>query len=293
MGFGKANNQILPRLVAREKSMKERIVCIIVIMASLLWPLMLPSIPAQAGNVKTQVCMVVDGSGSISSAEWSLIKNSTAQAINNTIPHDGSIELTIVQFGYSSPTHAKTELSPTIIDSTNYATVASQVLAMPKGGSSTPTAYGLYLGWKELKNSPNYAFQTKQIINLATDGEPDTRNYNATTDLDQSGGSLNTRDDVIAVVNNAVNQGLDELDIEGIALANATRDWFKNWVLRPQPGILAPPITKSGWIRPVANVTEFTNTIGQKFQSILTNARIQLCMVLMDLVASFSLNGTP
>lgn len=260
--------------------MTRRIIPIIVVMASLFCTL-LWSVPTHASNVKIQVCMVVDGSGSISSAEWNLIKQATSQAINNTIPHDGSVELTIVQFGYPSGSgYAKTEIAPTVILSANYAVVAGQVLAMSKGGGGTPTAHGLYLGWKELRNSLNYAFQTRQVINLATDEDPSTRNNNATSDLDQSGGSPTARDDVIAVVNSAVTQGLDELDVEGIALSNSTRDWFRNWVVRPQPGILAPPITKPGWIRPVANVTEFANTIGQKLESILTNVRIQLCMVL-------------
>jgi len=255
--------------------------CITLIMASLFWTLMFTSVPAHAGSVRIQACMVIDGSGSISSTEWNLIKQATAQAINSTVPHDGSVEFTIVQFGYSSANgYAKTEIPPTVILDANYASVANQVLAMPKGGQGTPTAHGLYLGWKELRNSPNFAFQTKQVINLATDAEPGTRNYNATTDLDQSGGSPTSKDDVVAVVNNAVSQGLDELDVEGISLSNATRDWFKNWAVYPQPGIIAPPMTKPGWIRPVANVTEFANTIGQKLESILTNVRMQLCMVL-------------
>ena len=221
-----------------------------------------------AAHVKAQVCMVVDGSASINDTEWSLIRQALAKAVNDTLPHDGSIELTIVQFGYSGPTYAKTELSPTIIDDANYATVANQVLAMPKGGGSTPTAHGLYLGWKELNNSQNSATATKQVINLATDQEPNIRNHNATTDLDQSGGSPTAKDDAIAVVNNAVNQGLDELDVEGIALSNSSINWFKEWIVRPQPGIAAPPVTKQGWIRIVESPTAFANTISEKLQVI-------------------------
>jgi Zn-dependent protease len=228
-----------------------------------------------AAQVKTQVCMVIDGSGSISSTEWDLIKQATAEAINNTIPHDGSIELTIVQFGYSSADgYARTEIHPTVILDANYATVASQVLAMPKGGQSTPTAHGLYLGWEELVNSPNFETAKRQVVNLATDGEPNVRNLNATTDLDQSGGSPNTEDDVIAVVNNAVSQGLDELDVEGIAISNSSINWFKEWVVRPQPGIVAPPFTKAGWIRIVESPTAFANTIGEKLHAITSGEQI-------------------
>jgi Zn-dependent protease len=225
-------------------------------------------------QVKTQVCMVIDGSDSINATEWNLIRQALAEAINSTLAHDGSIELTIVQFGYSSPTYAKTELSPTTVDSNDYAAIASQILSMPKGGGSTPTAHGLYLGWKELANSPNFATASRQVINLATDQEPNVRNHNATSDLDQSGGSPTPKDDAIAVVNNAVSQGLDELDVEGIALSNSSINWFKEWVVRPQPGIVSPPFTKPGWIRIVESPAAFANTISEKLQVITSGESI-------------------
>lgn len=220
-------------------------------------------------SVKIQLCLVLDGSSSINSTEWGIIKEALAVAINDTIPHDGSIELTVVQFGYGSGGPARTEVSPTVILSSNYLTIASQVLEMQKGGGSTPTAHGLYLGWKEIRGSPNFSPAARQVINLATDEEPNVRNNNATSDLDGSGGSPDELDDLIAVVNDAVGQGLDELDMEGIGLAGNVRDWFKTWVLRPQPGILAPPFSKPGWIRIVADATEFANTLGQKLQTII------------------------
>lgn len=99
-----------------------------------------------ASNVKIQLCMIIDGSGTISSTEWNLTVQAVAEGVNETIPHDGSIELTIVQFGYSSGLYARTELAPRIIDEATYSTVAAQILAIPKMGGSTPTASGVYLG---------------------------------------------------------------------------------------------------------------------------------------------------
>jgi len=233
--------------------------------------------PRLGNNVKTQLCLVVDGSGSINSTNWDIIKQGIAKAVNTTVPRDGSVELTLIQFGTSFD-YAKTEIPPTVINSTNYATVANQVLEMQQGASGTPMAHGLYLGWKEINNSPNFAIATKQVINLATDGEPNESNYNATSDLDGDGYNATAWDDVIAVVNNAVSQGLDELDIEGIGIDNiwfdlsknlTATDWFKNWTARPQPGILAPPFSKPGWIRVVADATEFAITIDQKLQVVI------------------------
>jgi uncharacterized protein YegL len=161
-----------------------------------------------ASSARVQLCMVIDGSGTINSTEWSIIVNSVSKGVTETVPHDGSVELTIVQFG----TRARTELSPTIIDNTNYVEVANRVLEIPKMNGGTSMADGLYLAWRELRSSANYQNAAKRVINLATDGIPNVRNENATSDLDGDG-RVNAYDDVIAVVNDAVNQGLDELDM--------------------------------------------------------------------------------
>jgi len=225
-----------------------------------------------ATSVRTQMCIIIDGSGSIRETKWTIIKNGMAEAINSTIPKDGSVELTIVQFGYSASNGcAKTELTPTVVDVGNCAAIIDIVLAMPKSNQSTPMAHGIFVGWTELRNSPNFAFSEEQVINLVTDGAANIRNNNATSDLDGSGGvSPNARDDVIAVVNYAVSQGLDELDVEGIGIVSTNRDWLKNWVVRPQPAHLAPPFNP-GWIRVVTNSSVFAETLGEKFNAVLAD----------------------
>ena len=227
---------------------------------------------AYATSVRTQMCIVIDGSGSINETKWTIIKNGVAEAINSTIPKDGSVELTIVQFGYSASNgYAKTELTPTVVDGGNYAAIVDVVLAMPKSNQCTPMAHGIFLGWTELKTSPNFAFSEEQVINLATDGAANIRNNYTTSDLDGSGGdSPNARDDAIAVVNYAVSEGLDELDVEGIDIVSSNRDWLKKWVVRPQPAHLAPPFN-SGWIRVVTNSSEFAVALGAKFNAVLVD----------------------
>ena len=39
-------------------------------------------------NVRIQLCMIIDGSGSINNTEWTIITNAVAEAVNETIPHD-------------------------------------------------------------------------------------------------------------------------------------------------------------------------------------------------------------
>jgi Zn-dependent protease len=251
--------------------MRKRLSCVAFIVL-LLSILALISSCAQAAGVKTQLCLVIDGSSSVDHTQWSTITQAISEAINETIPHDGSVELTIVQFGYSSGEgFAKTELHPTIVEKVNYAEIVGQVLGMPKGDASTPTAHGLYLAWSEIKNSKSFDNGARQVINLATDGVANVRNFNATTDLDGSEGLPNAKDDVIATVNTIVNQGLDELDVEGIGMTASDIDWLKNWTVRPQPAIVAPPFTKTGWIRIVVDPNEFARTIGQKLKVTLSS----------------------
>lgn len=222
---------------------------------------------ASENLVKTQLCLIIDGSISVKNSSWDIIKLGIAKAINTTLPHDGSVELSIIQFGYPpSYGYAKVEISATIVNSSNYDSIANQILAMPKGNAETPMAHGLYLGWKELQKSPNFE-DARHVINLATDGEPNVRNNNATSDLDGDEG-VDQWDDVLAVVNSTVAQGLNELDIEGINITDSARDWFKYWAVYPSPGIIAPPFSKPGWIRIVANATEFANTISESLKTI-------------------------
>jgi Zn-dependent protease len=231
---------------------------------------MLDPASVSAASVNTQLCLVIDGSGSITTNEWNLVRQAIAKAVNETIPPDGSVELTIVQFGYSSSEgYARTEIEPTVIYQGNRNATTASVIAMPKASGNTPTPHGLYLGWAELKNSPNFGFSAKQVINLATDGVPNVRNENATNDMDGSGGSPNANDDVIATVIAAVSEGLDELDVEAIGMTESNSVWLRDYVVNPQPGAEAPPFIKPGWLRVVADPAEFASTIGQKIGVII------------------------
>lgn len=215
--------------------------------------------------VTAQLCLILDGSASVGSSNWAIIAEGVATAIEDNLPHDGSVELTVIQFG-NLPLNATVEISPTVVTATNYSTIANDVRAIVyDDGPWTPTAHGIYLGWKEMNASQHFSTAERQVINLVTDGEPNVRNYNATTDLD--GNSLTDRkDDVIAAKNIAVSQGLDELDMEGIGITDENRDWFRDWVLHPQPGHIAPDEGFiPGWVRVVANADEFALAIQEKF----------------------------
>jgi len=72
-------------------------------------------VPLALGAVDTQLGMLIDGSGSISSSEWNIMIEGLASAIEDpSFPKDGTVELTIVQFGQRT---SRLEVGPVVITS--------------------------------------------------------------------------------------------------------------------------------------------------------------------------------
>jgi hypothetical protein len=222
---------------------------------------------AASSSVTTQLAMVIDGSGTMTDSDWSIILSALAKTVNETLPADGSFEFTIVQFGSTNTTRARVELAPTVIDQTSRAQVANSICDIKKLGGSTSLADGLSLAWNTIKGSSNYPSASEQIINLATDGIPNVRNNVAKRDLDGNG-QINAYDDVAAVVNASATQGLDELDLELIGLSDANL-WFRDHVAFPQPGGFAPPFNQTGWVRQAVGVEDFANSLPEGFRAMI------------------------
>lgn len=125
-----------------------------------------------------QLAVVLDGSGSISSHDWEVMKEGLANAVSNqsVFPRDESVELTVVQFGDVSPPKAQVEISPTIIDGTNYQNIANDIRNIPQmvnvyHNGATPTACGLRLAADKIKGSTMYDSDNRSIVILVTDGK--------------------------------------------------------------------------------------------------------------------------
>jgi len=117
----------------------------------------------------TQLAMILDGSGSISFNDWSIMREGLARSIENSsiFPHDGNVELTVIQFGQ---TFAKLELSPTIVTKNNYVSIGNQIRSMSQLRGTTPMSCGIRLAADQLRNIGNFDANKRQIINLVTDG---------------------------------------------------------------------------------------------------------------------------
>jgi uncharacterized repeat protein (TIGR01451 family) len=133
-------------------------------------------------STPTQLAMILDGSGSISSGDWNIMRQGLASSIENSsiFPHDGNVELTVVQFG---GTQARVELGPTIVTKSNYLTIGNKIRNLHQLGGYTPMSCGIRLAADQLRNIGNFNVTKRQIINLVTDGVANcywTSGYSAT-----------------------------------------------------------------------------------------------------------------
>jgi len=122
----------------------------------------------------TQLVLILDGSGSISSSDWQLVREGLANAIENesVFPHDGSVELTIIQFGGWYPPHAETRIGPVTVTQDNYISISNKVRSMGQLRGATPMGSAIRLAADEIFNSPRFDEDNRTVACLITDGLP-------------------------------------------------------------------------------------------------------------------------
>ena len=231
-----------------------------------------------------QLAVMLDGSSSIISSDWSIMKSGLARAINNSLPHDGSVELTVIQFGgwyikYSEFPRAEIEISPIIVtDDKNdldcyYQNISNYIQGINQLKGFTPMGCGIRLAADQLHNNGNFSPDKKQIILLVTDGEPNCvwipSSYNATHE-DYSKGKTSAEKARKYLINtlelNHTNDEFDSLAIgEGPDIA-----WLNKSIVWPQPGNSDWPPTSPGWVRKVDTWQEFVDSIEEIFNIIFS-----------------------
>jgi hypothetical protein len=230
--------------------------------------------PTVSAQPTVQLAMVIDGSGSISSGDWTVIVNGVADGVLNHVPQDGTVELTVVQFAADLPgeTHGaftflvRTEVAPTVITSANVVAVSNTIRALVQGLGETPLADGVWVGWLNMAGSPNFNPLQRQVINLATDID-DRSTIVRWADTTLRNPAHTALEDVTDARNAAVAAGLDELDSEAIG-PSPMLNYLRDSVAWPQPGTIAPPFTP-GWVQWVQNAQAFADAVGEKFERIL------------------------
>jgi hypothetical protein len=215
-------------------------------------------------GVTMQLAVCLDGSGSISSADFTTMKGGLAAAVADplVLPQDGSVELTVVQFAGSG---AVVEVSPTVIDSQITAdSVASLINGITKLNGQTPMAEGIEVATAAITGSLHFKTAGWQVINISTDGAPyfpSVPDYLAVT--------IAARDDAVAA-------GIDEVDAEAIG-PSPDITWMQSQLVWPSPGVVAPPYPPRppdpsfcGFVCEVTGFSEYAAAIREKLERVTT-----------------------
>lgn len=189
----------------------------------------------------TQLGFILDGSGSVSTANYNLLRNGLKDAIA-ALDVDGSVEITITAYGSGT----STVVAPTILTAATLPTIQSAILTHGKYGGSTDTAGAIRYTTDLLTGSSIFtsASLRASIINLATDGEP------------------NSQSAAEAAALYAYNEGIDALSIEAIGSGVSSQSALNNMlkIAFPGPAVklavnetnIPNPLGKS-WVVPVSD----------------------------------------
>lgn len=226
-------------------------------------------------TVKTQIVIIMDGSGSISNSDFITMVNGIANAISDpaVVPQNGTVEFGLVQFSgnLTDPSTriagARVEVPMTIITAENIGEVAARVRAIIKGGGFTPMVSGIRLA-ATLITGNKARPGARQVFNVISDGQPNL----PSPPEEAKRQTLQARDEAVAA-------GLDQLDAEGIGSVEQEPE-FKNFLLQlvwPQPGRIAPPFPaghQNGFVVVVRTFTDLENALKQKLVATLNETPI-------------------
>ncbi len=193
-------------------------------------------VAAQA-DVEKQLCFLIDGSGSIPSEDfYDCILRGLSDAVESTLPVDGTIEICVVQF--AGNIGAAVEIEPTILDdmsTANYLAEAIRGIQQAEGG--TPLAVGIDVAMDAMLWSQWGEYAT-QFINISTDGDPDDKEA------------------ARASVEYAVENGLDHLSAEAIGISPGSDSYaFLEQLVQ---------IARTGFVHAVADASGYPEAIARK-----------------------------
>lgn len=207
----------------------------------------------------TQLGFLIDASGSIGTSNFNTMRNGYAAALG-ALPTDGSIEVTVYTFANGTVQ----VVAPTVVTAGNIATIVAAINAMAYTGGSTATDLGINAIAGAMLSSANFNPSLRSIINLATDGVP------------------NSQSAAVAAAISARDRGIDAMTSEviggSVAAANAVADMVFSPVCGPSTtcGVVLPdgstptnPMTSTPWALQVNNFADFPVAINAKVQAIV------------------------
>lgn len=189
----------------------------------------------------TQLGFILDGSGSVSTSNYNLLRSGLSAAIA-ALDTDGSVEITVTAYGSSTAT----VVAPTILTAATLASIQSAINTHAKDNGSTDTAGAIRYTTNLLTSSATFTNSNLRasIINLATDGEP------------------NSQSAAVAAAQWSFAQGIDALSIEAIGSGVNSGSALNNMLAIAFPGpatllsvnatTIPNPLGKS-WVVPVSD----------------------------------------
>jgi hypothetical protein len=183
----------------------------------------------------TQLGFILDASGSVSAANYNLLRNGLSDALA-VLDLDGSVEITITS--YSSST--STVVAPTVLTAATLPTIQNAIASHVKSGGTTDTAGAIRYTTNLMTASSIFsdASLRASIINLATDGVPNSQSAAEAAGL------------------YAFNAGIDALSIEAIGSGVSSASALNNMAKIAFPG----PATILG-----LNATTIPNPLGKSW----------------------------
>jgi hypothetical protein len=163
-----------------------------------------------ANAAPVELCMLIDGSRSMTSGNFNLQIEGIARAVEDStvVPQNGTVTISVIQFG----TGTYLEVPPTVISNATVANnVAAAIRAISQEGGFTNIG-----GAINLAVSSGFTYSTsRQVIDISTDGDP------------------NIGPDPLTARDNAVASGVDVLNAIGVG--SGISQSFLESLVWPQP----------------------------------------------------------
>ncbi len=219
-----------------------------------------------------QLCLILDSSGSIGETFWKVIVSGIALSIDGrdaegyyhpesiAIPHDGSVELSMVIFSSTVFYKVFSEGANVVLTDNNYKYIADEIRKIDflDGMTNFPSAF--VTAGIVLNNSPYYVDAKRRLINISTDGLPQ----------DQTG-SLTERNNLIPILTAYNAEG--EIDVECLG---GDYQWVASKITYPYTSEtgdnifkLGETINKNGFVLLIENFNNYPGAFKKKLNYIL------------------------
>lgn len=215
----------------------------------------------QRAEAITQLGLIIDVSGSISSSEFNTLRAGAASGVS-LLHTDGSVEITVIKFSST----AAVVVAPTVINSAgDLSTIVSTISSMNQSGVGNLTdykaAFNLMQSTMDFSNTSN-----KQYINMLTDGNPTDGGTGSQSDPSHEAVGITARDALITA-------GADLISFEAIGLTVGGSAWnyLLNDLAYPEPGVVAPPFPapgSNGFVTFVSDFTKVSDALQHKFAAL-------------------------